>query len=148
MKRLIPYLINQQIAGRECELTHGLQQKDFLYVDDAAKGFVTAIERFDSLKLHCIYNLCSGIPSSLRSVGERIVRLMHGNAQLFRWGVRPARAAEPSFIVGDPSLFMSTTGWQPQMDLDLGLSRTILYHRQLAGRSSSLSSHKAQSAAA
>lgn len=147
-KRLIPYLIQQQLSGNECELTHGRQQKDFLFVEDAARGFLAAIQRFETLEPHQIYNLCSGIPTNLRDIGERIVRLMRGSPQLFRWDARPQRAGEPHFIVGDPSRLMSATGWAPSIDLDLGLGKSILYYRQKHSNSKALSSHPISVAAA
>lgn len=139
-KRLIPYLIEQQFAGRVCELTHGLQKKDFLYIDDAANGYLHAINHFEKLDMYGIYNLCTGIPTSLRSVGEKIASLMNGDTRLFHWGAKPARAAEPQIIVGDPRRFVEATGWIPSTELDIGLHKTIVYYRERAARTSAYQS--------
>ena len=147
-KRLIPYLIKQQLFGRECELTQGLQLKDFLFVEDAACGFLSAIEHFDDVVEQHIHNLCSGIPTSLRDVGELIVNLLGGDPRLFKWGAKLPRAGEPIQIVGDPSRFMAATGWKPQINLDIGLKKTILYHRQKAEQSYTIPSKTNRSAAA
>lgn len=130
-KRLVPYLIACQLENQECRLTHGLQQKDFLHVDDAALGFLSAMEHFDHLGSYEIYNLCSGVAHTLRDVGKCLVEVSGGREEIYQWGAVAQRRGEPIRIVGDPAKFCEATGWTPRLDLDLGLRDTFHYHLRL-----------------
>ncbi len=127
-KRLVPYLIEGQIQNQECKLTHGLQQKDFLHVEDAALGYLSAVEKFDCLGSYEIFNLCSGIGHTLRDVGACLAEVSGGRHDIYKWGAVTQRAGEPNRMVGDPSKFSLATGWTPRFDLDIGLRKTFLYH--------------------
>lgn len=127
-KRLVPYLIEGQLQNQECKLTHGLQEKDFLHVEDAARGYLSAMENFDRLGSYEIYNLCSGIGHTLRDVGVCLAEVAGGRRDIYKWGAVTQRTGEPNRIVGDPSKFFLATGWTPQFDLDIGLRKTFLYH--------------------
>lgn len=134
-KRLVPYLIEGQLQNQECKLTHGLQQKDFLHVEDAARGYLSAIENFDRLGSYEIYNLCSGIGHTLRDVGSCLAEVSGGRQEIYKWGAVAPRAGEPDRIVGDPSKFRIATGWTPRYHLDIGLRKTFFYHLRLHSES-------------
>jgi UDP-glucose 4-epimerase len=122
-RHLIPALMAHLLAGRKPSLTSGLQQWDYLYIDDA----VEAIYRAAVVPgVRGKYVLASGRSSSIRSVAEQL-RDMIDPALPIEFG-----EAVPSSLRADVTAFRKATGWQPRTDLCLGLRKTLdwrLEHR-------------------
>ena len=124
-QRLVPYLLNRLERREAAELTPGFQVRDFLYIDDAVDAYRTALAGADELFDGRDFNVCTGVPTSIRELGVTAAELLNAPAQLLRWGALPGRPEEPARIVGDPSAFRAATGWAPRFDLREGLRATI-----------------------
>ena len=88
---LVPSLIAACIAGRTIDLTAGEQTRDFVYVDDVAAMLMTLL-RIPDRAAGEILNIASGVPRTIREVGETIQRLV-GRGTL-NWGSLPYRIDE------------------------------------------------------
>ena len=124
-RRLVPYLIDRLRRREPAELTAGLQVRDFLHVDDAVEAFRAALATPNLPLDGADYNVCSGMPTTVRELGEVAADLLGASGDLLHWGVKPTRAEEPPWIVGDSSAFRAATGWSPRFDLREGLRATI-----------------------
>jgi UDP-glucose 4-epimerase len=118
--RLIPYTMDRLKKNEPVDLTPGEQVRDLLYIDDVVDAFVTAA-RHGSIPSRCVYNVCSGIPVTIREVGETVARIMDKPASLLQWGGRLYSDSEPMWLVGDGKKFESTTGWKPNVGLSDGI---------------------------
>jgi GDP-L-fucose synthase len=102
----------------------GSPTREFLYVEDAAEGILTAAELYDGENP---VNLGSGKEISIRDLAELIVGLTGFEGQLV-WDTskpngQPRRAL-------DVRRAESYFGWRAQMPFEEGLRRTIEWYRQ------------------
>jgi len=123
--RLLPYLIEKLEKGEAADLTSGEQVRDFLFVEDAVEAFVRTLKFLNQPPVDRVFNVCSSQPVTIRCVGEQLATQLDRPQSLLRWGVRPPRAEEPAWLVGDASRFAHVTGWKPAFSLIDGLIRTI-----------------------
>jgi len=94
-RRLVPYLRRQLEAGEEALLTEGRQVRDYLDVEDAGREIAeVALGRRDGA-----VNICSGKPTTVRELVERIAD-EYGRRDLLRFGARPDNRFDPPMVVG------------------------------------------------
>ena len=127
---VIPALIRKAIEARDGgrhDLTlwgDGSPTREFLYVEDAAEGIVTAAERYDGADP---VNLGSGYEISIRDLAALIVRLTGFEGRLV-W-----QTDQPN---GQPRRGLDVTrakelfGWQARMPFEEGMRRTIAWFEQ------------------
>ncbi|MHC5020132.1 MAG: NAD-dependent epimerase/dehydratase family protein [Planctomycetota bacterium] len=119
--RLLPYLVTALQNGEPAELTAGTQTRDFTWVTDVAAAIACAATAPD-LKPGTPYNVCSGVPTTVRQLAE-LAAAVCGRPDLLQFGARTARADEPVWMVGDASRFRAATGWSPEVPLAEGIAR-------------------------
>ena len=127
---VIPALIRKAIEAGERgdkELAvwgDGSPTREFLYVEDAANGIVTATEKYDRSEP---VNLGSGYEISIKDLAELIVRLTGFKGKL-AW-----QTDKPN---GQPRRGLDVTrakdyfGWQAQVPFEEGMRRTIEWFKQ------------------
>jgi GDP-L-fucose synthase len=102
----------------------GTPTREFLYVADAARGFVDAAERYDDGDP---VNLGAGFEISVREIAEKIARAT-GHEGAVRWdAARPN--GQPRRML-DVSRARARFGWEASTSLDEGLARTIAWYRE------------------
>jgi nucleoside-diphosphate-sugar epimerase len=94
-RRLVPYLRAKLRAGEPAELTSGEQIRDYLDVRDAGRMIVDAALGTVQGQV----NICSGIPTTIRQLAERIAD-EYGRRDLLRFGARPNNLVDPPCVVG------------------------------------------------
>lgn len=119
--RLVPFLINRLMTAAEVPLTTGDQNRDFTYVDDMAEALILA----SGIEGGGAFNVCSGIPRTVRFVGETVAARLGAEPSLLRWGALPYRSYDYPWIVGSNSKFVEATGWRPSVSLEEGIDRSI-----------------------
>lgn len=89
--------------------------RDFLDVRDAAVGYGRVVE---CSTISGIFNVCSGVGRSVRSVLDDLIRL--SNMQRVEVVVDAARLrpVDTPFLVGDPRKLWETVNWRPQTSWD------------------------------
>lgn len=92
--RLIPTALAALRAGKMLPLSHGEQQRDFIYAPDAARQLVRLLDSDAS----GAFNIGSGISRSVRSVLETIADRFNARHCL-RFGELPLREGEPAVLV-------------------------------------------------
>ena len=127
---VIPALIRKAIEAGERgdkELAvwgDGSPTREFLYVEDAANGIVTATEKYNGSEP---VNLGSGYEISIKDLAELILRLTGFNGKLV-W-----QTDKPN---GQPRRGLDVTrakdyfGWQAQVPFEEGMRRTIEWFKQ------------------
>ena len=102
----------------------GTPTREFLFVEDAARGFAMAAERYDDPDP---VNLGAGFEISMRELAEKIAKLMGFQGQLI-W--------DPQMPNGQPRRMLDTQrakerfGFAAQVSFDEGLRKTIDWYRQ------------------
>lgn len=98
-RRLVPYLRAKLEKGEPAELTSGKQIRDFMDVADAGKK----IAEVALSTLTGPFNICSGIPITVRQLAEKIAD-EYGRRDLLRFGTRPVNLFDPPCVVGIPNV--------------------------------------------
>ncbi len=125
-ERIIPSTIRRMLTRQGVEIRNGAAQRDFIHIDDVARGFQSLIESESVGE----FNLASGRPVSVGELAEQLYRLAPlGDAP--RVSFPPA--GEPiSSVVGDNSR-LRALGWAPEVEMSQGLEQTVAWWRSRLG---------------
>ena len=123
---VVPIFVSSLLAGRSAEIFgDGEQSRDFTYVANVVAANLHACQA--SVTPKAVYNVACGQRFTLNSLYERLQNMVRSN-------VKP-RYAEPR--VGDVrhsqasiDAIQRDLGYEPQVDLDEGLGRTLEWYRQ------------------
>ena len=102
----------------------GTPTREFLFVEDAARGFALAAERYDDPDP---VNLGAGFEVTMRALAEKIAELVGYQGQLV-W--------DPQMPNGQPRRMLDTSrakerfGFEAQTSFEAGLRKTIEWYRQ------------------
>jgi GDP-L-fucose synthase len=122
---VIPALIRKAIEAQErgdVELVvwgDGSPTREFLYVEDAAEGILTATEKYDSSDP---VNLGSGYEISIKDLAEMIVRQTGFQGKLV-WDTEKPNGQPRRGL--DVSRARERFGWSAQVSFEEGMRRTI-----------------------
>jgi UDP-glucose 4-epimerase len=117
---LLPYLIQEMAVGNTPKLTKCEQLWDYLYIDDAAKGFLSLAYSQAS----GIFNLGSGTAMPLRKYVEIIRDLINPNINP-AYGAVEYRPDQVMQLQADITKISQMNGWKPQVSIEEGLSHTV-----------------------
>jgi nucleoside-diphosphate-sugar epimerase len=96
----------------------GLQERDFTYVDDIARGTIAALKPLG----YEIINLGGDRPVSLQWIIETIERLLGKQAV---WQTQPMHPADVKATWADITKARALLGWAPQVSVEEGLRRSV-----------------------
>jgi UDP-glucose 4-epimerase len=106
----------------------GAQQRDFVYVDDAADAFLRAGES-DACNGE-VFNVGGDEPIRHRDLAAMLIEIAgSGRVRLVDWPPEK-RAIDIGDFYADSSKFKRTTGWRPQVRLRDGLTSTVAFYRE------------------
>lgn len=127
---VIPSLIQRIFEAKEKKSSTlevwgtGKVTRDFLYVQDAASGIVSALLKYDKPEP---VNLASGKETSMKELAETLCRLMQFKGKIVWLTDKPE---------GDPRRVLDTTrakkefGFSPKISLESGLKKTIKWYKK------------------
>jgi nucleoside-diphosphate-sugar epimerase len=124
---LIPSLIETMLNGTRPKTSLGVQQWDYLFIDDVARGIVAAAVASDA---RGVFNLGSGQPVTIRSIVEQIRDLVNPGLELV-FGDIEYRPDQIWHMEADISRLTAATGWRPSVELSSSLQTTIAWHRSV-----------------
>jgi UDP-glucose 4-epimerase len=121
---VVAIFVGQMLAGKPVTINgDGKQVRDFVYVGDCAKANLLTLEKGSGK----VFNLGYGIGTDINQIFDGL-KTITGYAQNANYG--PAKAGETSRIFLDASRAKNDLGWQPTVDLNEGLRRTVEYFKQ------------------
>jgi UDP-glucose 4-epimerase len=121
---VVAIFVGQMLAGKPVTINgDGTQVRDFVYVGDCAKANLLTLEKGSGK----VFNLGYGIGTDINQIFDGL-KTITGYAQNANYG--PAKAGETSRIFLDASRAKNDLGWQPTVDLEEGLRRTVEYFKQ------------------
>ena len=127
-RNVTPTFIWKALAGEPLPLENeGIATRDFIYVEDIARGLAACALRGTP---GSVYNLASGVETSIRDLAERIARLAgsKGGVQLM-----PKRNWDNSGKrYGSPAKAEREIGFRASVPLEEGLKRTVAWTRDNA----------------
>jgi UDP-glucose 4-epimerase len=125
-RNVTPTFVYKALTGDALQIDNGgVATRDFIYVDDIVAGLIACEERGAAGE---VYNLASGVETSIRELAERIVELTGGAASI---EVAPARDWDRSGQrYGSPDKAREQLGFEAGVGLSDGLERTIAWTRE------------------
>jgi len=131
--RLVPEAVTAALAGRSPVVrSDGSPERDFLYVEDAAAAYLeiaAALGRGQGAGE--AFNAGGGRPHRVLDVVELICRLAGtGVEPEVRGHGTPEGEIDRQWV--DYGKLHALTGWEPQVELEEGLRRTIEWYREFA----------------
>jgi nucleoside-diphosphate-sugar epimerase len=124
-RRLVASVVRSLLNNEPALCTSGLQQRDFLFIEDAASALVALLNS----DVRGPVNIASGEAVPIKDVATRIGELLH-RPELIKLGAIDNNAAEPQLLAADVERLRNEVKWQPQFDLQRGLAATIEWTRQ------------------
>jgi CDP-glucose 4,6-dehydratase len=129
--RLIPEAVSAALDGRPPVLrSDGSPERDFLYVEDAARAYLAIADGLDRDEVRGqAFNAGGGSPHPVGEVVELIASLAGTGVEPdIRGAGNPAGEIDRQYV--DPAKIRELVGWQPEVDLEEGLRRTIEWYRE------------------
>ena len=123
----IPSMMQACATGKPFAMSSGEQTRDFLYVADAVRGLLALAGT--PAAAGQVVNLGSATEVTVRRVAEQIAQLA-GNSARLQIGALASRPGEASRYACSIDKMRALTGWQPEVDLADGLSRTLQWWRE------------------
>jgi len=119
---MLPQLIRHALLGEDFPMTPGGQTRDFVYVDDVVECILLAATTPGAEGE--VFNVCTGVETTIRTVAEHIVRIMRSDIRLLV-GALPYRQNEAMRLFGSFDKARALLGWSPRTELLRGLQHTI-----------------------
>ncbi|MEO8275310.1 MAG: UDP-glucuronic acid decarboxylase family protein [Thermoanaerobaculia bacterium] len=123
--RVVPAFIQQSLLGEPLTVFgDGSQTRSFCYVDDLVDGIFRLLMSDEVLPT----NIGNPHEMTILQFAERIRSLVGSNSPI---DYRPLPEDDPKTRQPDIAKARRVLGWEPKVELDLGLGRTIDYFRSL-----------------
>ena len=122
--RVIAIFASRMLTGKAVIVDGtGEQARDMLYIGDVATANLAALERGSGGTFH----ISSGIAVTVNDLYRKLA-LLTGYSDFPHYG--PSRKGDVYRIALDNSRSLRDLGWEPQVDLEEGLSLTVDYFRE------------------
>jgi UDP-glucuronate decarboxylase len=129
--RVVSNFILQALRNEDITLYgDGNQTRAFCFVDDLVEGFVRLMAT--GLDITGPINIGNPHEIPVRELAERIIRLTGASSSIVH---RPLPEDDPLQRCPDITMAQNVLGWQPTVELDAGLSKTVAYFKQMLGQS-------------
>jgi dTDP-glucose 4,6-dehydratase len=126
--RAIPNFIRQALTGEPLTVYgDGSQTRSFMYISDLVEG----IWRLMQAPVHDPVNLGNPQEMTLVDLAKRIVRLTGSASPIV---FMPLPQDDPRVRQPDITRARTLLGWEPRVDIDEGLGKTIQWFRETLGR--------------
>lgn len=128
-EKFVPAMMRRLQADSEIQLTPGEQKRDFVYVEDAASAFLSAILSVDKLDQTEEFEIGAGKSYTIKFIVELIKNLLSSQTRL-KWGALPYRDNE----IMDSSANIEANqkiGWRAKIGLKEGMQKTVNYYQSL-----------------
>jgi nucleoside-diphosphate-sugar epimerase len=122
-RNVTPTFIYRALKGLPLQLDNGgVASRDFVYVEDVARGLLACANHGEPGD---VYNLASGIETTVRDLAELIIELSGSNSEL---EVAPRRAWDHSILrFGSPEKAQRELGFEARTSLEDGIGSTIAW---------------------
>ncbi len=123
--RVVSNFIVQALSGKDITIYgDGSQTRSFCYVDDLIDGFVKMMA--SSADTKGPFNLGNPVEFSIKQLAENVISKVGGKSKII---YKDLPQDDPKQRRPDITLVKDNLGWEPKVNLDAGLDRTIDYFR-------------------
>jgi UDP-glucuronate decarboxylase len=124
--RVVSNFIVQALQGKNITIYgDGSQTRSFCYVDDLIQGFIRLMSSLPDVTGPI--NLGNPGEFTIKQLAEMIIQMVGGKSELI---FEPLPQDDPKQRRPDISLAKKTLDWEPKINLEAGLTKTIEYFRK------------------
>ena len=124
--RVVSNFIVQALAGKNITIYgDGLQTRSFCYVDDLIDGLIKMMD--SPSEITGPINIGNPSEFTIKDLAENILRIVGGKSKLV---FLTLPQDDPKQRQPDITLAMNTLNWEPKVNLELGLQKTVDYFKQ------------------
>ncbi len=128
--RVVSNFVVQALKGQDITIYgEGTQTRSFCYVDDLIEGFIRLMDSPDAVTGPI--NLGNPHEFTIRQLAERVIDLTGAKSKLVK---RPLPADDPMQRKPNIDKAKAILNWEPTIQLDAGLRKTIAYFDDLLKR--------------
>lgn len=132
-EKLIPLVINNALAGKELPIYgKGDNIRDWLYVDDHAKGIILAYEKGQLGESYCIggHNEKTNLEvvQTICKILDELQPKADAKSYLEQISYVTDRAGHDFRYAMDPSKIQNDLGWQAEENFDTGIRKTVQWY--------------------
>jgi UDP-glucuronate decarboxylase len=125
--RVVSNFIVQALKGDPITIYgDGMQTRSFCYVDDLIEGFIRLMEVDDQITGPI--NLGNPKEFTIRQLAEAVIKLTNTSSSLIE---KALPEDDPTQRCPDISFAKNALDWQPKIELEEGLERTIFYFKNV-----------------
>ena len=126
--RVVSNFIVQAIKGEDLTLYgDGSQTRSFCYMDDLLEAMIRTMNQEETVGP---VNIGNPNEFTIRELAESVMKKVQSNASLIEM---PLPEDDPTQRKPDITLAQKVLGWNPEIQLEEGLDRTIPYFQELLG---------------
>lgn len=126
--RVVSNFIVQAIKGEDLTLYgDGSQTRSFCYMDDLLEAMIRTMNQEETVGP---VNIGNPNEFTIRELAEAVMKKVQSNSSLIEM---PLPEDDPSQRKPDITLAQKVLGWNPEIQLEEGLDRTIPYFQELLG---------------
>jgi UDP-glucose 4-epimerase len=126
---LIPKMIVRAMNKKPLVIFgEGNQTRDFIYVEEAAKGIIDIAKNKDCLSNSI--NICSGKETTIRKIAEIICNEFSLNPKDYIQK-QESRPGDVMRHLGDNTKFEKLSGYKPNLSIEEGINKTISWFKSL-----------------
>jgi len=114
--------IVQMLTEKTVELGDPTPIRDFLFVDDHVKSYISCIGNPKTIGE--VFNFCTGIGTSIKQLIDLLTQLVSFKGKIL-WNTIPSRPIDIKELVGDYNKAKHLLSWKPKFTLNEGLESTI-----------------------
>jgi nucleoside-diphosphate-sugar epimerase len=124
-RNVTPTFVYRALKGLPLQLDNGgVASRDFVNVEDVARGLLACAE---SGAPGDVYNLASGVETTIRNLAELIIELSASSSEL---EIAPRREWDHSILrFGSPEKALRELGFEARTELENGLRETVVWTR-------------------
>lgn len=129
---VVPDFVDKALRNVPIVVNSPEVRRDFSYVTDVVMAYVIVMEYADQLREEDVkgpYEIGSGVSRTMKEVATTVARLS-GYSGTIQFGT--PRTDDMSNLVADSHVLRSL-GWQPRVEFEEGIRRTIEWYRQRLG---------------
>lgn len=121
---VVEQIISQMLKNpNEINLGYGEPYRNFLWIDDLIDLYETVLEQPKNARGNIF---CTGPNNAIKikDLVDKIAKLINWNGKV-NWNTKPHRHGEIYVLNSTNAKATRILGWQPKVDLDTGLERTV-----------------------
>lgn len=125
--RLIPKTIKSVINGENPIMWGGSAIRDYLFIDDAISAYIKLLDvSMERVGKNRIFNFGSSNLISVRELIEKIILISGNDLKIKKTDEQREQEIKAQYVSWTKA--KNILGWKPQVSLDLGLQKTVLWY--------------------